>query len=595
MAVRFPRAWLLVLVLTPWAPSHAVTRYTVSLSDPERHKINVAMELAAGRETHELQLPVWNALYQVRDFVQFLSGISAKDPHGKPLPLVQINKGRWLLQGASKGVKIEYQVFSDRPGPFGAQLNSQHAFVNLAEILLYAEDTRRETMEVDFANVPGQWKIAIPLAKTRGVYEAGNYDELVDSPVEIGPFAEKDLDGPCGKYHVVVDDAHAEAIFDKIIPSIQRIVTAATEWMNDCPFQSYTFIYHFSDSPDGGGMEHACSTAITMPARNLDHDLEAFEAITAHEFFHLWDVKRIRPQSLEPADYTKENYTNALWFSEGADTTAANCIRLRAGLLGERRYLDHLAQAITELQNQPAHLTQSAEQSSIDAWLEKYPYYGLPERSISYYNKGELLGTLLDLKLRQSSQGRASLQTLFRWMNEHYAKAGKFFADSDGVRDAAEKVTGADFREFFSNYVGGVQEIPWDAFFSFVGLQTVTVEATYADPGFEAVHRLGQPPTVVRLQPGSEAERSGLKPDDVIVAVNGKTVGRNFEQQIEALEPGTLFHIRVRRQGLPLELQWTLNGRKVIVYRLEDWPAITREQRMQQKTWLSGISSPSIQ
>ena len=593
MRLRLRCAWLLILGLC--APVYAITRYTVTLGDPERHLIYVMVEFPPGRDTHELQLPVWNALYQIRDFVQFMTNLSAHDLAGNPLPLVQINKSRWLLQGAGSGAKVDYQMFSDSPGPFGAEFNSQHAFFNLAELLLYIDDARAEPDELAFQNVPAQWKIATPLTQKGNSYEARNYDELVDSPVEIGTFAERDFDGRCGKYRVVVDAENANSIFDKIIPLLQRIVAAATDWMSDCPFRTYTFIYHFSDSPNSGGMEHAYSTAIGMNAHSLNNDLDRFTAVTTHEFFHLWDVKRIRPQSLEPVDYTKENYTNTLWFSEGVDTTAADYIRLRAGLVDERHYLDHLSQTITELQNEPARLTQSAEQSSIDAWLEKYPYYGLPERSISYYNKGDLLGVLLDLKMRDATQGQVSLQTLFRWMNENYAKQRKFFVDSDGVCEAAEKLTGADFRDFFSNYVGGVKDIPWNAFFAPVGLRATTVEANYADAGFEGVQKFDQPPTVIRVQPGSAAERAGLKPDDVILAINGKPAGRDFEQHMNALGPGEVLHLRLRRGGAPLELQWTLGSRKMTIYRLEDLPRITQEQKTKRKSWLFGDSSNPTQ
>src|SRR5207237_7650987 len=191
-------------------------------------------------------------------------------------------------------------------------------------------------------------------------------------------------------------------------------------------------------------MEHAFGTAINLPAADFEKDLDRFTAITAHEFFHLWNVKRIRPQSLEPVDYTKENYTPALWFSEGVDSAVADYILLRAGLLDEQHYLNHLEQEITELQTRPAHLTQSAEQSSLDAWLEKYPYYNLPTRSISYYNKGELLGVLLDLKMLQATDDRISLEDLFQFMYEHYAKQGKSFHDAEIIRSGVESLSMSD-------------------------------------------------------------------------------------------------------------------------------------------------------
>jgi predicted metalloprotease with PDZ domain len=593
--MRFRHVRLILLIFAACAPGYAGVRYTITLADPARHLMQVSMEIPAGHEMHELQLPLWNALYQVRDFVQFMDNISAKDRSGHPLPLTQVNKSRWLVRGALNGAVIEYEMYRDDPDPFGTQLNSRHAFFNLAQVLLYADNARGEPAEVEFRSGPASWKIATALAQHGNAFTARNYDELVDSPVEIGTFAEKDFDGRCGKYRVIADAPDPSAVFPKIVPPIQRVVNAASEWMDDCPFQTYTFIFHFSENPNSGGMEHAYSSAITVPLANLQNDIESFTALTAHEFFHLWNVKRIRPQSLEPVDYTRENYTTALWFSEGVDTTAADAIRLRAGLVDEQHYLDHLSQAITELENRPAHLAQSAEQSSMDAWLEKYPYYGLPERSISYYNKGELLGVLLDLKMRAATHGRQSLQTLFRSMNEHYSKHGKFFADSDSVREAAEQLTGADFREFFSKYVSGVEEIPWNEFFAIVGLKVGSIEARFTHRGFNATQKFDQPPVVVRVQPGSEAERAGLKADDVLISINGTAAARDFEQEIDALGPGTILKLRIRRDGVLQDIQWKLDARKVTIYRLEDVPSITPEQKADRKAWLFGNAGASRQ
>src|SRR5208282_3041567 len=205
-------------------------------------------------------------------------------------------------------------------------------------------------------------------------------------------------------------------------------------------------------------------------AEALKQSLDPLTGVTAHEFFHLWNVKRIRPQSLEPVDYTRENYTHALWFSEGVTSTAEDTIQLRAGLLNEKQYLYRLGEEITELERRPAHLTQSAEESSLDAWLEGYPYYRRPDRSISYYNKGELLGVMLDLAIREASHGQASLREALQWMNANYAKKRRFFNDSEGVREAAEAVSRADLGWFFTKYVAGTEEIPWNDFLRTVGL-----------------------------------------------------------------------------------------------------------------------------
>jgi predicted metalloprotease with PDZ domain len=577
--------WLFIFLLCACIRAQTQVRYTISLADPERHLVRVQVNLPSGEASRELQLPVWNALYQVRDFVQNMTWIRAQDPNGRALPLRQLNKGRWQASGAQNGAHIEYEIFADTPGPYGAQLNSHHAFFNLAEILAYTDDQRNSPVEVKFERVPGKWKIATSLSLDAGAYQADNYDRLVDSPVEIGTFADKVFTGACGTYQVVFDDANAVPLLDSLVPPIKRIVDGATKWMNDCPFQRYLFIYHVADYSDGG-MEHPFSTAITLPASVFEKEPDHFIGITTHEFFHLWNVKRIRPQSLEPVDYTKENYTTALWFSEGVDTTAADCIALRAGLLDERHFLDSLGQQITELESRPAHLNQSAEQSSVDAWLEKYPRYGLPERSISYYNKGNLLGVLLDLAMRNASQDRASLRELFRFLNDHYAKQGKFFADSEAVREAAESLSNTDLKEFFRDYVSGVDEIPWDKFLAAVGLRALTVEATFADPGFEAIQSFDQPPIVVSVQPGGEAERAGLKSQDQVLKVNGQRTGRNYERQIAELGPGEMLSLVVRRDGAEHNLHWKLGKREQTVYQITDLPQVSSEQKARRKAWL---------
>jgi predicted metalloprotease with PDZ domain len=599
VSARFTRTWFVAVVFCHCAFAQSAIRYFIALSNPERHLVRVTMEIPPGQDTHELQLPVWNALYQVRDFSQYLNWIRVEDLSGRALVMTELTSSRWRVAGAGKGARVQYQIFADSPDPYGAQLNARHAFFNLAEILLYAEDARNSATQVEFRDVPPQWKIATPLPQNSGALIAANYDQLVDSPVEIGTFEEKDFSTSCGTYRLILDrdgdslsKSQAQAISEKILPLVERIVSTATNWMDDCPFQSYMFIFHTSDSP-GGGMEHAYGTAITLPEKDFTDRLDLFASITSHEFFHLWNVKRIQPQSLQPIDYTKENYTPSLWFSEGVDSTVGEYLLLRAGLLDERHYLEHLSQEITELENRPAHLTQSAEESSRDAWLEKYPYYGLPERSISYYNKGELLGVLLDLIMRDSSNDKTSLRELFRWMNQRYAKPGKSFADSAAVRQAAETVSHGDLGEFFQKCVSGTEEIPWDKFFARVGLQVIQAEVTFAEPGFDAVQKFDQPPTVVHVLPGSAAEGAGLKEDDIILQIQGQPAGRNFEREIMDLAPGAALQLVVSRGGIRHELQWTMGSRKQAVFHLQDVSAMSPQQKAHRAAWLFGDAASS--
>ena len=392
--------WALLIWIAA-AAANAATNYTISLASPGQHLVEVQILLPQGPEQRELQLPVWNALYQVRDFAKYVNWVRAKDTAGRALPVRQVDKSRWQIAGAQDGAVVEYQIFVDSPGPFGAQFNSHHAFLNLAQVLMYPVDARNGPMVVRFNQLPEGWRVATPLAPMpEGGFNAENYDRLVDSPVEIGVFQESDFDEGGGHYRVVVDAEPGDYDMEKISAMLHKIVAGATSWMDDRPFDTYMFLYHFPKGPAGGGMEHSYSTAIEVNADVLARAPEVLASVTAHEFFHLWNVKRIRPQTLEPVDYTKENYTRALWFSEGCTSTASDIIQLRGGLLDESRFERELASGIGELERRPAHLTQSAEESSLDAWLEGDAYYRRPERSISYYNKGELLGITLDLAVR---------------------------------------------------------------------------------------------------------------------------------------------------------------------------------------------------
>jgi predicted metalloprotease with PDZ domain len=567
-----------------------LTNYTISLANREQHLVEVQIFLPEGAAQRELQLPVWNALYQVRDFAQYVNWVRANDRTGRPLPLHKLDKSRWQVTGTQNGAIVDYQICADSPGPFGAQLNSHHAFFNLAQLLMYPVDARNEPMAVRFGHIPQGWQVATPLTPLpEERFSAETYDRLVDSPVEIGNFRESDFDEAGGHFRVIVDAESGDYDMANITTMLHKIVAAAISWMDDRPFDSYMFIYHFPRGPGGGGMEHAYSTAIALNADVLAKAPDVLASLTAHEFFHLWNVKRIRPQSLEPVDYAKENFTRALWFSEGCTTTAADFIQLRAGFLDESRFEQNLATAVGELERRPAHLTQSAEESSLDAWLEGDAYYRHPERSISYYNKGELLCITLDLAVREASHGQASLRDVFQRMNRNYAKKNRFFSDSEGVREAAEAVSNANLESFFARYVAGTEEIPWNNFFRGVGLRLVEGKNTRADAGFLASRNFDGPMTVTAVTAGSEAERAGLQLGDTILEINGKPSGEYASQEIARLNQGDTITLKLRsRRGSERELKWKVGSREDISYDLKDMEIVTPEQRVRRAAWLKG-------
>ena len=288
-------------------------------------------------------------------------------------------------------------------------------------------------------------------------------------------------------------------------------------------------------------------------------------------------------------DYTKENYTRALWFSEGVTSTAEGAIQLRAGLLDEQLYLSRLGQEIAELERRPAHLTQSAEESSLDAWLEGNGYYRRPERSISYYNKGELLGVMLDLVVRDASHGQASLREVLQWMNANYAQKGRFFNDSAGVREAAEAVSHANLSAFFAKYVAGTEEIPWDDFFRSVGLRAVAIPNTVPDAGFIASRNFDGPMSVAAVTSGSDAEHAGLQVGDTITEFQGKPAGQESRQELLRMNPGDTLAVKVRsRRGTERDLKWKIGSREEISYEVKDLDQVTVAQRARRSAWLKG-------
>jgi predicted metalloprotease with PDZ domain len=472
-----------LIVLLTSRPAAATIQYRVSLNDAATHSFHVTILIPVEGRAVVTALPAWNALYRIRDFSQRVGPLRAScaGVTAEQLRKHQMDKDTWRfwLEGPCQPgdhnlIQVEYSIEWNSPGPFNSQLDSRHAFMNLAEILMYVPDRRNEDVSVEFVDLPLGWRTAAELAPAHDdAYTASSYDQLVDAPIEAGQFAEFEFSQAGGHFRVVVDSrSWNQAMLDD---ALHRITGYELTLMGGAPFDSpdkkYTFFFHIGPGGDveGGGMEHRNCTAIS--AASTDGAI----AIAAHEFFHVWNVKRIRPRSLEPVDYTKEQYTRALWFAEGVTSTYASFTLERAGLWSKSRFYDDLAAQIEELERRPAHRWQSVEDSSLEAWLEKYDFYNLPEHSISYYNKGQLLGLFLDLAIRDATDNHKSLDDVLRRMNEEYAQQGKFYDDSSGVRSAVEEVSGKSFADFFSLYVSGTEEIPFNTFLSVAGLEVKIV------------------------------------------------------------------------------------------------------------------------
>jgi predicted metalloprotease with PDZ domain len=572
------------------------TEYFVSLADPAKHLAHVSIRLRGGDGVRTLEMPVWNALYQVRNFAANIEDVRAQDASGAPATVFHRKTSEWEITAPSGCVVVSYDIHLDSPGPFGSTLNPDHGFFNWAMVLMYSPALRAQPVSIRLLDTPATWELrdlhilgsAAAGKVDQAIGIARNYDELVDSPAEVGIFQQAAFQQDGATYHVVVDGNSADYDMAKLDGVLAKITHAAVDWMQDRPYEEYTFLYHFPRGYGGGGMEHAYGTAIDLSADRLRNGLMPVASVSAHEFFHLWNVKRIRPQSLEPIDYQGEQDTRALWFSEGVTSTVSDMLLARSGFFDEAEYLKRISEEITELQSRPARQWQSADESSLDAWFEGMAFYRSPERSISYYNKGEILGILLDLRIRQFTNGAKSLRDLFQWMNQHYAKEHRFFPDSDGVEQAAETVAGQDFSDFFRDYVAGVKEIPYDDFFQFAGLHVAVNTTQYAIAGFTTRANLGGQREVVQVDGNSDAQRLGILAGDRVIAVNGKPADANLDQELSRLQPGTAIHFELENRRGKRQVEIRLGAREGHSYELQDLVTVTPEQRAHRTAWIHG-------
>lgn len=567
-------------------PAAGALQYTVSFQDAPAHILRVRIDLPEG-VTH-LQLPVWNALYQVRDFAQYVNALGPRECVEKSSPSL------WKIHPGCKSITYDY--FTVLEGPFGARVDSTHAWLNWAEVLPYDPDDRSRAIAISLQGLPAGWDIrdggvfCRPQCSPQG--SAPNYDFLVDTPVMMGALQQSEFAQDGATYHVAVLADPADYDAAKLSDTVRKVTAAAVDYMQDRPFDAYTFLFHFPQGPGGGGMEHSYSTAIEVSAARLKNDPLAYADVTAHEFFHLWNVKRIRPRTLEPVDYTREQYSRALWFNEGVDSTVTEHLLVRAGLLDEAGFLKRLAQQIDEFESRPAHVLQSAEESSLETWFDKYPFYRTPARSVSYYNKGQILGVLLDLRMRQVSGGRRSLRDLFQYMNLRWARQGQYFDDSESIRLATEVLTGDDFRPFFTDYVAGVRALPYDEFES-VGLHLARQEKSVGALSVFAGRGPNNTAVVAMVENSSDAARQGVATGDTITALNGRGVSAaEFNTAVRALKAGDNVTLSLRNAGGEREVHLKASAQQVVEYVFEELPSATTAQKARRAAWLRGDSQP---
>jgi predicted metalloprotease with PDZ domain len=576
------RLWVgaLLVALLPGASAQEAARrarvdYAVDASDPASGRVTVTMNVAGtGGEPLRLGIPAWRpGSYRLQEYDKWYVGLTAHGPDGAELPVARPDKLTFAVDCAGTDpVTIRYVL-----RPAAADLTAEHFHIDAVGCFPYLKGMPQAPCRVRF-KMPEGWDVATGLDKESDAYEARDYDTFADSPIELGRFTRRRFEQDGTTYELAM---HGPTDFDldAFVEMHRRIVAEPARLFGDVPFRRYVFIYHFNNRFGGYGLEHLNSTIIQFHAPALARAPQAIAPLTAHEFFHAWNVKRIRPRVLGPFDYTGPVRTRALWWSEGVTDYYAWLILVRAGLINERQFLNTLGAEIAGLQNVPERLTQSVEEASWKVWDGRQP--------IDYYNKGLLLGMLLDLRIRRLTDGRRSLDDVMRFLDRWFVKGGGGpigvgFEETDLLR-AVNAVTGRDFADFFDAYVAGTQELPYALELEAAGL-ALTLE--YSELPYSGLVVRGDR---VRRVTGP-AEEAGLRVDDRITAVDGTAVDEESARRIVgALEGGKRATLKIVRGEEPRDIVLDVRLRRQVAECRVD-PAQNPPARAAalRASWLSG-------
>ncbi len=554
---------------TPTAEIKAVApdiSYTVSMPKPWTHLLEVEMRLdwAQMPAQVELKMPVWTpGSYLVREYARHVQDFDVKDAGGNNLTWQKINKNTWRVDAkAAKQIVAKYRVYANELTVRTNELNDEHAFWNNAALLMFPKDQLKTASTVTV--VPfGNWKVATGLPKVEGktnTFRAENFDVLYDSPFEVSDYKEINFIVQ-GKPHRYVVTGDGNYDLKKMAADTEKIINEAYKIFGDLPYNDYTFIVNLRG---GGGLEHLNSTALqwnrfgfTPKARYT-----GFLNLVAHEFFHLWNVKRIRPDALGPFDYENENYTKLLWVAEGATAYYEGLLLRRAGLISEKEFFDARISLIQQLQERPGRLETSVEDASFDAWIKYYrPDENAVNNQISYYDKGEVVNMMLDITIRTASGGAKSLDDVMRHLYDEYAKKGRNFTPED-YQKISEMMAGKSLEDFFSKYVRGTEDINYSEILQGIGVQ-LKADANNADKAYIGANFAEEDgKLMVRSIPAdTPAYEQGLNTGDQIVAVDGNRASQAFlTSYIGEKKPGDKLKMTIFRFDRLRDIEFALGG-----------------------------------
>jgi predicted metalloprotease with PDZ domain len=596
-----------------WAAEESASQalqleYHLVLTHPNLHLVSV--EITAGKvsgDSLDFIMPAWSpGRYAIYDFAKNVQEFEAIGAQGQPLAWTNLDKQTWHVDARQAGgtVKARYRVFAnDLSGSF-SQFDTTHANLNGPSIFMYIAGHKSDplTLTVD---APEDWRLisGFPESGSERTFQAPNYDSLVDTPLEASAEIKLAQFQEQGKTIRVAVHAYDKDDTDtaKLVEGLKKIVHAEMAMMPAPDFERYTFIFHFAPEISmGDGMEHLNSSQIIQRG-SLSSSLEEALETAAHEFFHLWNVKRLRPAELGPFDYTREVYTPSLWFAEGVTTYVGYLSLLRSGLWTRERFLARLSDEIGALEQEPGRTLMSAESSSFHAWFyDRSPQMqetNFANSTISYYNKGALLGMLLDLEMLSRTQGAKCLldvlSALYHKFYETppatYYGPGRGYTEQD-ILEALNEVAGSDFTPFFESYVRGTAPLPYGKALGMAGL-TLGISVPEGSPPRIGITALpddrGLRVFAVRL--GGAADRAGLGRDDLLIAVDNQSLAMaDLNEHLKPYPPGASVPFTVERHGRQEIIYLTLDPPVPSSYAIRELPAATPAQTAIRDRWLTG-------
>jgi predicted metalloprotease with PDZ domain len=603
-------AVLATLFVAPTAAQPAPVQYELRFDEPSSHLLRITVRATGLRGPFaDFAMPAWApGWYVINDYAKMVQEFRATDAQGRALPFRKTDKQTWRVElGGSDTAAIEYKLFGNFLSVDWVQYNDRHAHIAGPAAWMYLVGGKERPVRL-IVEPPAPWRIATGLALAgANTFTAPDYDSFIDAPIEISDFAEQTFTTGGATYHIVVHDVLGKKDFTQFTRDTRKIVETEVAMMSPvaggpgraAPFEHYYFLFHIWPNT-GGGLEHLNSTDIFLP---FDWDppapgqppsggYEGQLGVTAHEFFHAWNVKRMRPRPLGPFDYSREAHTPSLWISEGFTSYYGDLSLLRAGLTSPERYLENMGQGMTGFERQPGRRERSLEEASWDTWFwyvgEGRAPSNRPGTDIDYYGGGEIMGLLLDLAIRNATNNQKSLDDWMRLMYARYALPKPGFEPADAVR-AASEVAGRDMSDFFRRFVSGKETPPYEEYLAWAGIR---VEKTWDQEHGWLGASIGRAPSgqarLNLLRAGGPAEQAGLDRGDVVVSLDGREVTQSdFNAALAAKKPGDTVALSINRSGEVKQITVTLAANPYPAYRLI---RIENPSPAQAKIWAGWIT-----